>query len=67
MPFQLDAPNLSGALTPKDEAKLEGKEAHVQREKKRMRNDGKLSAKEKAKLNRDLNKVSKDIYKEKHD
>lgn len=56
-----------GALTPKEAAKLEGKEAHIQREKKRMRKDGKLSAKEKAKLNRDLNKTSKEIYKEQHD
>ena len=57
----------SGALTPKEGAKLEREESKIQREKRRFRrNDGKLGPKEKAKLNRDLNKTSKDIYQEKH-
>lgn len=58
----------SGALTPKETAKLEREEAKIQRKKRRFRrNDGKLGPKEKAILNRDLNKASRDIYKEKHD
>jgi len=58
----------SGTLTPKEGAKLEREEAKIQREKRRFkRNDDKLGPKERAKLNKDLNKASKDIYKEKHD
>ena len=58
----------SGELTKKEAVKLEAEEGKIQREKRRFRrNDGKLGPKEKAKLNRDLNKASKDIYKEKHD
>ena len=58
----------SGELTKKEAVKLEAEQGAIQREKRRFRrNDGKLGSKEKAKLNRDLNKASKDIYKEKHD
>jgi len=58
----------SGELKPKEAIKLEAEEAKIRREKRRFkRNDGKLGPKERAKLNKDLNEVSKDIYKEKHD
>ncbi len=58
----------SGALKPKEAIKLEAEEGKIRREKRRFkRNDGKLGPKERAKLNKDLDKASKDIYKEKHD
>lgn len=57
----------SGAVTPKEAAKLEAEQGAIQREKRRFKRDGKLGPREKAKLNRDLNKASRDIYKEKHD
>ncbi len=57
----------SGALAPGEAARLETKEAAIQREKRYFKRDGKLSPREKAKLNRDLNRTSRDIYREKHD
>jgi len=57
----------SGALTPKEATRLEAEEAAIQREKRHFKRDGKLGPKEKAKLNRDLNRASRHIYREKHD
>lgn len=57
----------SGALTPKETARLEVEEAAIQREKRYFKRDGKLGPKEKVKLNRDLNRASRHIYREKHD
>ena len=57
----------SGELKPKEAVKLEAEQGAIQKKKRRYKSDGKLTPKEKAKLNKDLNKASKDIYKEKHD
>jgi hypothetical protein len=57
----------SGALTPKEATRLEAQEAAIQREKQYFKRDGKLGPKERAKLNRDLNRTSRHIYREKHD
>ncbi len=59
----------NGSLTAGEAAKLETKEARLQREEHHLRAEdgGKLDAQDKAKVNRQQNRLSKDIYHEKHD
>jgi len=55
-------------LTKEEAAKLERKEAATNRQIERDRVDGgRMTASERAKANRQLNRNSKQIYKEKHD
>jgi hypothetical protein len=58
----------SGQLTPRETANLESKEAGINREERNMRaqDNGHLTAADKAKINRQQNHVSKDIYDKKH-
>jgi hypothetical protein len=57
----------SGQLT-RDGAKgLQKEERAVRQEERDFKSDGKLTPEERAKLKTDLNKVSQDIYNEKHD
>jgi hypothetical protein len=58
----------NGQLTPRETANLERKENRlVQNQKRDMAKDGgHLTAKDQAKLNREANHVSRDIYKDKH-
>jgi hypothetical protein len=57
-----------GSLTPHETKNLEGKEAAINHETRRDRrqNGGNLTNKQKAKVNRQQNRVSKNIYKDKH-
>jgi hypothetical protein len=58
----------SGQLTPKETVKLEKKEARINREVRRdRRSGGHLSANERAKIAKDQNKMSAEIYRQKHD
>jgi hypothetical protein len=59
----------SGSLTPREAAALETKQAKLQAEKVDMREDngGTLTARDKAILNRQQNRLSRNIYVEKHD
>ncbi len=59
----------NGSLTAKETAKLETKEAAVNKEIRgeRAANGGRLTGQEKAQVNRQQNRISKDIYKQKHD
>jgi hypothetical protein len=58
----------SGALTPRETAKIEGQEAALIREKNRFAHSGDgLSWREKAKLNEQQNRLSREIDREKHD
>jgi hypothetical protein len=59
----------SGQLTPAETARLERKEARIDREIKRDRaaNGGTLTPAERRKINRQQNRVSRQIYREKHD
>jgi hypothetical protein len=59
----------SGELTPRETARLERKEAGLNHEVKDMREDngGKLTNKEKLRVNRQQNRLSRDIYRQKHD
>jgi len=58
----------SGQLTPGETRNLESKEAGLNREERNMRaqDNGHLTGADKAKLNRQQNHLSKDIYDEKH-
>jgi len=58
----------SGSLTPKETANLEHKEANLNHEirSERKANGGNLTNKEKAQVNRQQNRLSKNIYKDKH-
>ncbi len=59
----------SGQLTAGEAARLETKESRLNGEIRDMREDngGKLTPAEKRKVNRQQNRLSKDIYQEKHD
>jgi hypothetical protein len=57
----------SGELTGREAARLEARERHIRREERRYRADGVLDPWERADLNRDLNRASRDIYRQKHD
>jgi len=58
----------SGQLTPRELARLEAQEARIRREEYRYRhNDGHLGPRERADLQRDLNRESGRIYAEQHD
>jgi hypothetical protein len=58
----------SGQLTPGETARLERKEARIDREIKRDRaaNGGTLTPAERRKINRQQNRVSRQIYRDKH-
>jgi CRISPR/Cas system-associated endoribonuclease Cas2 len=57
----------SGTLTPKEAGKLEAREAKIKQDEARMKSDGQLTAKERKKLNKELDHASDRIYKQKHD
>ncbi|MBF0566179.1 MAG: hypothetical protein HQK89_13165 [Nitrospirae bacterium] len=56
----------SGQLTPKEAAHLEGRQAKIRRDERRMKADGNLTRGERRKLNRELNRSSRKIYNKKH-
>lgn len=58
----------SGQLTPAETAKLEKREAGIERREQRMRaSGGKFTKGERKAIQKQLNNESKQIYKEKHD
>lgn len=57
----------SGELTGREAARLERQERQIRREERLFRADGRLSPAERADLNRDLNRTSRNIYRQKHD
>lgn len=58
----------SGELTAREAARLEKQEVKLNREERRFRKSGDgLSIRERAKLERDLNRTSRHIYRQKHD
>jgi len=58
----------SGELTPRETERLEGREAHINRQERRMRaaDGGHLTAADRAKINREQNRTSRAIYRDKH-
>jgi hypothetical protein len=58
----------SGQLTAREAARLERKEARLNREIRKDRKDGGgLTARERRKINRRQDRMSRDIYRQKHD
>lgn len=57
----------SGQLNTREAARLEREEAGVERMESRALKDGNLSDAEKARINNAQNRLSRDIYREKHD
>ena len=57
----------SGALTGREAARLERQQRQVRREERLFRADGRLGPAERATLNRDLNRTSRHIWRQKHD
>lgn len=56
----------SGELTPREARKLEAQQAKIKQDETRMKSDGKLTKAERAKLTREQNRSSKNIYRKKH-
>jgi hypothetical protein len=57
----------SGAITPQEARRLGMEQRHIQAAEERMRADGRLAPRERARLNQMLNKADRDISREKHD
>src|SRR2546423_14835151 len=57
----------SGALTPKEAARLEKGQARVQKMENKAVADGKVTAKERARIEKAQDRQSRKIYREKHD
>jgi len=57
----------SGQLTPKEAAKLEKGQAHVQKMENKAVADGKVTKKERAKIEKAQDRQSQKIHREKHD
>jgi len=57
----------SGELTAAETKNLENREAKIQHDKKAAKSDGTVTAAERAKLNREEDRSSRAIYRQKHD
>lgn len=57
----------SGQLTPQEAARLQAEQTRIRNEEAAMKADGKLDPVERRKLQRDLDRSSRHIAKEKHD
>lgn len=57
----------SGELTPKEYNRLERQEGKIAADKAKAKSDGVVTGKERAKLHREQNAVSRHIYRQKHD
>jgi hypothetical protein len=57
----------SGQLTARETARLAAEQRAIAREERFYERDGHLSAAERADLHHDLNRASRDIYRQKHD
>jgi hypothetical protein len=56
----------SGELTPAETRRLERQEGKIKADEMNAKSDGKVTPKERRKLNRELNRESKRIYRKKH-
>ncbi|BBA69260.1 hypothetical protein [Geobacter sulfurreducens] len=56
----------NGALTPVEAGRLEEQQARIARAESRMKSDGTLTGKERARLHRLQDNASRDIYRKKH-
>ncbi|MBS1574986.1 MAG: hypothetical protein JST09_06740 [Bacteroidetes bacterium] len=56
-----------GELTARETARLEGREAKIQHDKRVAKSDGVVTGSERKKLRREENRTSRAIYRQKHD
>jgi hypothetical protein len=64
---RIDQGVASGALTPKETAKLEKREGKIASDEAAAKADGKVTKAERAKLTREENRTSRAIHRQKHD
>ena len=64
---RIDAGVKSGQLTDREAARLEKRETKLQKDKEKAQADGVVTKKERKQLNREANRDSKAITREKHD
>ena len=64
---RIDQGVASGQLTPKEAAGLQKRETKIANDEAAAKADGKVTAKERRKLDREQDRASKAIYKQKHD
>jgi hypothetical protein len=57
----------SGQLTRREFRGLEREQYRIQRNKQRFKSDGNFTPQERARIQRQLNRASRDIYRQKHD
>ncbi len=57
----------SGELTARETTHLEGREEKIQQDKQTAKSDGTVTPQERAQLNREENRTSRAIYRQKHD
>ncbi len=63
---RIDQGVASGQLTPKEAGRVEAQQAKIKQDEARMKADGNLTKKERAKLTREQNRASRNIYRKKH-
>jgi hypothetical protein len=56
----------SGQLTPREAGRLDAEQAKIKLDELRAKSDGNMTTKERAKLTREQNRASRDIYRLKH-
>jgi hypothetical protein len=64
---RIDKGITSGALTPKETARLDARESKIQSDKLAARADGKVTRAERRKLHHEQDRASAAIYRQKHD
>ncbi len=64
---RIDRGVATGALTPREAGKLEREQWRIQAAENRMRADGRFDPRERARLDRMLDKSSRNIYRQSHD
>ena len=57
----------SGELTRREAGRLEAEQARIRVSERNARRDGYISPRERARLDRELDRASRDIYRQKHD
>ena len=67
MERRIEQGKASGALTEKEAARMEKREANLIKAEERAKADGVVTKKERMRLNKKADRLSDDIYREKHD
>ncbi|MDO9082271.1 MAG: hypothetical protein Q7U56_03185 [Humidesulfovibrio sp.] len=67
MEKRIEQGKASGALTEKEAARLEKREAKLEKAEEKAKADGVVTKQERKRLNKKADRLSDDIYREKHD